>query len=195
LTTIPPTTALYARFVRVQSTERLFWTTIPTIRARSCRISRPRGLGPHAKPNYKDQNTTLAIGPGMTGHTATIPKDRNHSLNSGKPASPCCSSTKSTDTMPLQYKPRRHRIRPPEASELLPRQGSPTHRHVVTLYLLKAIKGACRDHSIGQDQEESITRSHNSPRACEGSNRATHTHTHSTHVLRLGSPSLSHSRL
>jgi hypothetical protein len=113
----------------------------------------------------------------MTGCTAAIPKDRNHSLNSGTPASPCSSSTKSTDAMPLQCRPRHHRIWPPEASGLLPRQGSPTHQRLVTLYLLKAIKGACMDHSRGHDQEENITRSHNSPGPCEGSSRATHTHT------------------
>jgi hypothetical protein len=46
LTTMPPMMALYARFVHTQSMEQLLWTTIPTIRARSCRIFRPRGIGP-----------------------------------------------------------------------------------------------------------------------------------------------------
>jgi hypothetical protein len=137
----------------------------------------PEASALHAKSNLKDQNATPATGPDMTGHTATIPKDRNHSLNSGTPASPCSSSTRSTDAMPLQYRPRHHRIRPPKALGLLPRQGSPTHQHIVTLYLLEAIKGACRDHSRGHDQEENIARSHNSPRSCENSSRATLTHT------------------
>jgi hypothetical protein len=96
----------------------------------------------------------------MTGRTATTPKDRNHSLSSGTPASPCSSSARSTDAMPLQYRPRHHQIRPLEAPRLLPRQGSPTHQHLVTLYLLEAINGACRDCSRGHDQEENITRSH-----------------------------------
>jgi hypothetical protein len=46
LTTMLPMTALYARFVRAWSMEPLLWTSIPTIRIRSRRISRPRGLDP-----------------------------------------------------------------------------------------------------------------------------------------------------
>jgi hypothetical protein len=91
--------------------------------------------------------------------------------------------------MPVQYRPRRHRIRPPETLGLLPRQGSPIHQHLVTLYLLEAIKGACSDRSIG-----GITRSHNS-RLSWTSRRLQQSHTHSTHTLRLMSPSLSHTRL
>jgi hypothetical protein len=136
-------------------------------------------------------------GPGMTGRSATIPKDRNYSLNSGTPASPCSSSVRSTDAMPLQYRPLRHRIRPPKASRLLPWQESPTHQHLVTLYLLEAIKEACRDPSREDDQEESITQSHNHTTLLDLARASVepHTRTHSTHVLRLGSPSLSHSRL
>jgi hypothetical protein len=105
---------------------------------------------PMPRPSTPSQTarTETPRRPDMTGRTATIPKDRNHSLNSGTPASPCSSSIRSTDAMSLQCRSRRHRIRPPEASGLLPRQGSSTH-HLVTLYLLEAIKGARRDHSRG----------------------------------------------
>jgi hypothetical protein len=153
----------------------------------------PEASALHAKSNCKDRNSTAATRPGMTGRTATIPKDRNHSLNSGTPASPCSSSTRSTDAMPLQYRPRRHRIMPPEASGLLPRQGSPTRQHLVTLYLLEAIKGACMDHSRGDDQEERITRSHDRTTLLDLARALAEPH--STHALRLGSPSLSYSRL
>jgi hypothetical protein len=135
----------------------------------------------HAKSNRKDRNAMPATGPGMTGHIATIPKDRNHSLNSGTPASPCSSSTRSTDAMPLQYRPRCHRIRPLEASGLLPRQRSPTHQHLVTLYLLEAIKGACRDHSRGHDQEESITRSYDHTTLLDLARTPAEPHSHALH--------------
>jgi hypothetical protein len=55
LTTIPPILALYARFVPVQCTEQLPWATIPTIRIRSHRTSRHRGLDPLRQSNYKDK--------------------------------------------------------------------------------------------------------------------------------------------
>jgi hypothetical protein len=44
--------------------------------------------------------------------------------HSGVHAWACSDSTKSTSTMPLQYKPRRHRIRPSRGLGLLLRQGS-----------------------------------------------------------------------
>jgi hypothetical protein len=154
----------------------------------------PEASALHARSNCKDRNATPATGPGMTGRTATIPKDRNHSLNSGTPISPCSSSTTSTNAMPQQYRPRRHQIRPPEASGLLPRQGSPTHQYLITLYLLEAIKGAYGDHSRGHDQEESITRSHDHTTLLDLARAPAepHTRTHSTHALRLGSPYYEH---
>jgi hypothetical protein len=131
----------------------------------------------HARSNCKDRNATPATGPGMMGRTATIPKDKNHSLNSGTPASPCSSSTKSTDAMSLQYRPQHHRIRSPEASGLLPWQGSPACQHFVTLYLLKAIKGACRDHSEG-DQKKAFARSHDHTTVLNLARAPVESHTH-----------------
>jgi hypothetical protein len=158
---MPPIPALYARFVRAQSTEQLLWTTIPTIRMRSHRISRPRGLGPIRRVKLQGQIRHAATGPGMTEHVATIPKDRNHSLSGGTHAWPCSSSARNTDAMTLQYRPRRHRIRPPEASGLLLQQGSPTHQYLVTLYLLEAIKGACKDRSrTGAKKKEETSHKH-----------------------------------
>jgi hypothetical protein len=83
----------------------------------------------YAKSNCKDQYSTLATGLGMTGHVATMSKDRNHSLSSGTYASPCSSSARSTNATPLQYRPRHHRIRPPRG----PRAASPTRiSHTLT---------------------------------------------------------------
>jgi hypothetical protein len=112
LTTMPPILALYARFVPAQCTEQLLWATIPTIRIRSNHDSRLRGLGPLCQSNYKDEHATPAIGPSMTGRSAITPKDRNHSPSSGAHAETRSSSGRSTDAMPPQCRPRRHRIRP-----------------------------------------------------------------------------------
>jgi hypothetical protein len=100
LTTMPPILTLYARFVSTQCTEQLAWATISTIGIRSHRNSRLRGLGPLRQSNYKDKHATPATGAGTTGHVATIPKDRNHSLSSGPHAWTRSSSARSTDSMP-----------------------------------------------------------------------------------------------
>jgi hypothetical protein len=121
---MPPILALYARFVPAQCMDQLPWATIPTIGIRSHRNSHSQGLGPLRQLNHKDEYATPATGPGMTGHIAIIPKDIIHSLNSGTHTWTCSSSARSTDTMPPQYRPCRHRIRPPEAPELLLQQGS-----------------------------------------------------------------------
>jgi hypothetical protein len=73
----------------------------------------PQFLPPRPCPStpVKLQGQTRAIGPGMTGHVATIPKDRNHSLNSGPHAWTRSNSARSTDAMPPQYGPHHHRIR------------------------------------------------------------------------------------
>jgi hypothetical protein len=96
------------------SHETPLYATIPTIGVRSRRNSRLRGLGSLRQTNYKDEHAvaTLATGPGMTGHVATIPKDRYHSLNSGAHARACSNSARSSHATPLQCRPRRHRIRP-----------------------------------------------------------------------------------
>jgi hypothetical protein len=136
----------------------------------------------------------------MTGCVAIIPKDRNHSLSSGMHASPCSSSARSTNAMPLRYRPRRHRIRPPRG----PRAASPariSHQHLVTPHLLEAIKEACKDHSkeTGNTSSETLTstRKHTSTRlswTLRGIWKG-HMRTHFIHTLRCGSPSLSRFRL
>jgi hypothetical protein len=90
--------------------------------------------------------------------------------HSGAHAWACSDSTKSTSTMPLQYKPRRHQIRLSRGLGLLLRQGSHAYKHFVTLHLLETIKGAGRDRSKEQGG----------------------IHTHSTHILRPMIASLSH---
>jgi hypothetical protein len=112
LNTMPPILALYARFVHAQCTEQLPWTSIPTIGIRSHRNSCHQGLSPLRQSNYKDKHATPAIGPGMTEHVATTPKDINYFLNSGTHARTRSSSARSTDAMPPQYRPRHHQIRP-----------------------------------------------------------------------------------
>jgi hypothetical protein len=56
----------------------------------------------------------------MTGRITRMLKDKNHSLSSGTHASPCSSTARSTDATPLQYRPRCHRIRPPEVMRTSP---------------------------------------------------------------------------
>jgi hypothetical protein len=103
LSILPPILTLYTWFMCTQCTEQPPCATIPTIGIRSNHDSRLQGLDPLRESNYKGEHATPATGSRMTGRIAIMPKDRNHSLNSGahtwhvaavpKVPTPCIRST------------------------------------------------------------------------------------------------------
>jgi hypothetical protein len=112
----------------------------------------------------------------LSGHVATTPKDRDHSFNSGAHAWPCSHGAKSTDVMPLQCKT----TSPPDKAFPRPRgsfsnEDHATYQYFVTLHLLEAIKGACKDRSRGATHE------HTTLLDLVRAPVESHTHTHTLH--------------
>jgi hypothetical protein len=130
---MPPILALYARFVCAQCMKQLPWATILTIRIRSHRTSRYRGLGPLRQDKLQ----------GQTRHAAYRTRyDKGTSLQCQK-----------TETTPLavahvpEHVAAVLEVPTPCLHSADHRQGHTIRQHHVTLYLLETIKEACRDHS------------------------------------------------